>query len=73
VKFGQGVGMMGLEHGGIQIDRVGDLETMAACRDRIKTNLGVTRVPVCYSPRTLLFSVRRPLRALTAARGGFTS
>lgn len=36
VKFGQGVGVMGLEHEGIQVDRVGDLETKDATRHRIK-------------------------------------
>ena len=36
VKFGQGDGMMGLEHGGIQIDPIGELETKDATRWRIK-------------------------------------
>lgn len=52
VKFGMGVGVMGLEHGGIQIDRVGDLETKDATRHRIKwyasmaifSELGVARL-----------------------------
>ena len=41
VKFGQGVGVMGLEHGGIQVDRVGDLETKDARRHRIKWYAGL--------------------------------
>ena len=36
VKLGQGVGLMGLEHGGIQVERVGELETKDATRHRIK-------------------------------------
>ena len=36
VKLGQGVGVMGLEHGGIQVERVGELETKDATRHRIK-------------------------------------
>jgi hypothetical protein len=36
VKFGQGVGVMGLEHDGIQVERVGELETKDATRHRIK-------------------------------------
>ena len=36
VKLGQGVGAMGLEHGGIQVERVGELETKDATRHRIK-------------------------------------
>jgi HK97 family phage major capsid protein len=52
VKFGMQVGVMGLEHGGIQIDRIGDLETKDAKRHRIKwysglavfSELGVARL-----------------------------
>jgi HK97 family phage major capsid protein len=36
IKFGQGAGVMGLEHGGIQIEEVGELETKDATRWRIK-------------------------------------
>ena len=36
VKFGQGTGVMGLEHGGIQIEPLGELETKDATRHRIK-------------------------------------
>lgn len=36
VKFGQGVGVMGLEHGGIQVEAVGELEAKDATRHRIK-------------------------------------
>jgi HK97 family phage major capsid protein len=36
VKFGQGIGVMGLEHGGIQIETIGELETKDATRHRIK-------------------------------------
>ena len=36
LKLGQGVGVMGLEHGGIQVERVGELETKDATRHRIK-------------------------------------
>ena len=41
VKFGQGVGLMGLEHGGIQVDSVGELETKDATRHRIKWYAGL--------------------------------
>src|SRR5690606_3541866 len=41
VKFGQGVGLMGLEHGGIAIERVGELETKDATRHRIKWYCGL--------------------------------
>jgi HK97 family phage major capsid protein len=52
VKFGMQVGVMGLEHGGIQIERVGELETKDATRHRIKwysglalfSELGVARL-----------------------------
>lgn len=52
VKFGQGVGVLGLEHGGIQIEKVGELETKDATRWRLKwytglsvfSQLGVARV-----------------------------
>jgi HK97 family phage major capsid protein len=52
VKFGMQVGVMGLEHAGIQIDLVGDLETKDAKRHRIKwyasmaifSELGVARL-----------------------------
>ena len=36
LKFGQGIGVMGLEHGGIQVETVGELETKDATRHRIK-------------------------------------
>jgi len=36
LKFGQGAGVMGLEHGGVQVERVGELETKDATRHRIK-------------------------------------
>ena len=36
IKFGQGVGVMGLEHGGIDIEEIGELETKDATRQRIK-------------------------------------
>lgn len=41
VKFGQGVGVTGLEHGGIQVEEVGDLETKDATRWRIKWYCGL--------------------------------
>jgi HK97 family phage major capsid protein len=41
LKFGQGAGLMGLEHGGIQIERVGELETKDATRTRIKWYTGL--------------------------------
>jgi len=52
VKFGQGVGVMGLEHGGIQVETVGELEAKDATRHRIKwyaaiavfSELGVARL-----------------------------
>lgn len=36
VRFGQGAGVMGLEHGNILVERVGELETRDATRTRIK-------------------------------------
>ena len=36
IKFGQGVGVMGLEHGGLDIEEIGELETKDATRWRIK-------------------------------------
>lgn len=52
IKFGQGVGVMGLENGGIQVETVGELETKDATRTRIKwyaglgvfSELGVARI-----------------------------
>jgi len=52
VKLGQGVGALGLEHGGVQIEKVGELETKDATRWRLKwyaglsvfSQLGVARV-----------------------------
>jgi HK97 family phage major capsid protein len=52
LKFGQGVGVMGLENGGIQVETVGELETKDASRTRIKwyaglgvfSELGVARI-----------------------------
>lgn len=41
LKFGQGAGLMGLENGGIQIERVGELETKDATRTRIKWYCGL--------------------------------
>ena len=52
MKFGQGAGVMGLEHGGIQVETIGELETKDATRHRIKwyasmailSELGVARL-----------------------------
>ena len=52
LKLGQGVGVMGLEHGGIQVETIGELETKDASRHRIKwyasiavfSELGVARL-----------------------------
>jgi HK97 family phage major capsid protein len=41
LKFGQAAGLMGLEHGGITIERVGELETKDATRTRIKWYTGL--------------------------------
>jgi HK97 family phage major capsid protein len=41
LKFGHGAGLMGLENGGIQIERVGELETKDATRTRIKWYCGL--------------------------------
>lgn len=41
VKFGQGAGVLGLEHGGITVERVGELETKDATRTRIKWYCGL--------------------------------
>ena len=52
LRFGQGVGVMGLEHGGISVETVGELETKDATRTRIKwyasiavfSELGIARL-----------------------------
>jgi HK97 family phage major capsid protein len=52
IKFGQAEGVMGLEHGGIDIEEIGELETKDATRHRIKwyaslavfSELGVARL-----------------------------
>jgi len=52
VRFGQGVGVMGIDHGGIQVEPIGELETKDATRHRIKwyaaiavfSELGVARL-----------------------------
>ena len=41
VKFGQGSGVMGLEHNGITVERVGELETKDATRTRLKWYCGL--------------------------------
>lgn len=41
LKFGTATGLMGLENGGIQIERVGELETKDATRTRIKWYCGL--------------------------------
>lgn len=41
VKFGQGAGLLGLEHGGIAIEPVGELETKDATRWRVKWYCGL--------------------------------
>lgn len=40
-RFGQGAGVLGLEHGGITVERVGELESKDATRTRIKWYCGV--------------------------------
>ena len=41
LKFGMGVGAMGLEHGGVVVDTIGELETKDATRNRIKWYAGL--------------------------------
>ena len=41
VKYGQGAGVLGLEHGDITVERVGELETKDATRTRIKWYCGL--------------------------------
>ena len=41
LKFGQGMSLMGLEHGGVTIERVGELEQKDATRHRIKWYCGL--------------------------------
>jgi hypothetical protein len=41
LRFGQGVGVMGLEHGGVTVERIGELETKDATRSRIKWYTGL--------------------------------
>jgi hypothetical protein len=41
IKFGQAEGVMGLEHGGIDIEEIGELETKDATRWRIKWYAGL--------------------------------
>lgn len=40
-RFGQGAGVLGLEHGGITVERVGELESKDATRTRIKWYCGL--------------------------------
>ena len=42
IKFGQAEGVMGLEHGGISVETVGELETKDATRTRIKWYAAMT-------------------------------
>jgi hypothetical protein len=61
-SFGQGEGALGLEHGGIQIEQVGELETKDATRWRIKwyagmsvmSMLGVARVKGFWRKSSLI-------------------
>jgi hypothetical protein len=41
LRFGQGTGVMGLEHGGITVEQIGELETKDATRSRIKWYTGL--------------------------------
>lgn len=41
LRFGTGTGLLGLENGGIQVERVGELETKDATRTRIKWYCGL--------------------------------
>lgn len=41
IKFGVGTGLMGLQHGGLTVERVGELETKDAKRHRIKWYCGL--------------------------------
>ena len=41
LRFGQSVGVMGLEHGGITVEQIGELETKDATRSRIKWYTGL--------------------------------
>lgn len=41
IRFGVGTGLMGLQHGGITVERVGELETKDATRHRIKWYCGL--------------------------------
>ncbi len=50
LKLGQGVGVMGLEHGGIQIEEIGELESKDATRHRIRVR--------CYVSTELGFAIR---------------
>ncbi len=58
LKFGQGVGVMGLEHGGIVVESVGELETKDATRHRIKWYAGLALFSELGAAR---------LKAITAA------
>ena len=57
-KFGQGAGLMGLEHGGIVVEQVGELETKDATRHRIKWYAGLALFSELGTAR---------LKAITAA------
>lgn len=41
VRFGQGTGVMGLEHGEVSVERIGELESKDATRTRIKWYCGL--------------------------------
>ena len=46
IKFGQAVGVMGLEHGGIDIEEIGEPETKDVTRWRLCTQLLLLRASV---------------------------
>ena len=41
LKFGMSTGLMGLEHGGVTVETVGELETKDATRTRLKWYCGL--------------------------------
>ena len=68
LKFGQGMGLMGLEHGGITIERVGELEQKDATRHRIKWYCGLALFSALGAARLSGITPLPYIAGLSAAR-----
>lgn len=85
LRFGQGAGLMGLEHGGITVETIGELETKDATRTRLKwytglalfSELGIARLQGItalslrdYLPEGEAADVGFPVRAIEGTSAG---